>query len=164
MSVADLKVSLRDVPGIQNLSMRLASGSILLEWGNGYSAIVGAAASDAEIMSAVRNAVRLPPVALIPEKDAPMTEPVAPAAPMTGISPAMTNPASAGLNVKELMQEHTKLMGEIHAAQVQLLAASLAKQREAVSGAVGSVVKNIDQQTDDFLAIMGQFSNGAVDV
>jgi hypothetical protein len=33
---------------------------------------------------------RLPPVALIPEKDAPMTEPIAPVAPITGSSPAMT--------------------------------------------------------------------------
>ena len=72
---------------------------------------------------------------------------------------APTNPAAAGLNVKELMAEHTKLMGEIHAAQVQLLASSLARQRAAVSTAVSSVASKIDGQTDEFLSIMGQFTN-----
>lgn len=71
----------------------------------------------------------------------------------------MSSPADAGLNVKQLMEEHTRVMGEIHRAQIELLRASLARQRDTVTQAVGSVAQKIDGQTDDFLAIMGQFTN-----
>lgn len=71
----------------------------------------------------------------------------------------MSSPADAGLNVKQLMEEHTRMMGEIHRAQIELLRASLARQRDTVVQAVGSVAQKIDGQTDDFLAMMGQFTN-----
>lgn len=71
----------------------------------------------------------------------------------------MSTPADSGLNVKQMMDEHTRMMGEIHKAQIELLRASLARQRDTVAQAVGSVAQKIDGQTDDFLALMGQFSN-----
>lgn len=73
--------------------------------------------------------------------------------------PAMTSPAASGLNVKQLMEEHTRLMGDIHKAQIQLLSASLARQRDTLSTAVTTVAQKIDGQTDEFLSIMGQFAN-----
>ena len=54
MSIADLRVRLGDVPGIQNLTMGLEGGRIMLRWGDGYLAAVDAAASDAEIETAIR--------------------------------------------------------------------------------------------------------------
>lgn len=72
---------------------------------------------------------------------------------------ASAHPASAGLSVKQMLEEHTRVMGQIQAAQVELLRSSLARQRDAVSTAVGNVATKIDGQTDDFLAIMGQFTN-----
>jgi hypothetical protein len=38
MSIADLKVRLGDVPGIQNLTIGLEGGKIMLRWGDGYLA------------------------------------------------------------------------------------------------------------------------------
>lgn len=38
MSVADLKVRLADVPGIESLRLPLEARRILLRWGNGYAA------------------------------------------------------------------------------------------------------------------------------
>lgn len=71
----------------------------------------------------------------------------------------MTNPADAGLTVKAMMEEHVRLMGEIHATQAQLLRTALQRQRDTVATAVTNVAQKIEGQTEDFLAIMGQFSN-----
>lgn len=62
-------------------------------------------------------------------------------------------------SIKDLMEEHKKLMGQIHEAQLELLRSSLARQRDTVSTAVGKVAEKIDGQTADFLAMVGQFSN-----
>jgi hypothetical protein len=53
MSIADLKMRLADVPGIESLSMALEAGRIMLRWGASYSASVNAAASDADIEAAI---------------------------------------------------------------------------------------------------------------
>ena len=95
MSIADLKMRLADVPGIETLAMALEAGRIALRWGTSYSASVDAAASDADIEAAIREAIKLPPVSLIPDKPAR----IAPAPP-NGVSSMSSNPASAGASVK----------------------------------------------------------------
>ena len=67
MSIADLKSRCADVPGIETLTMRLTGGRIMLAWGAGYYTSADAAASDGEIETAIRNAIKLPPMFLIPE-------------------------------------------------------------------------------------------------
>jgi hypothetical protein len=155
MSIADLKVRLADVPGIETLSMALEAGRITLRWGPSYSASVDAAASDSDIEAAIRSAMKLPPVSPIPDKPAVIAAPV----PSNGVSSMSSNPASAGASVKTLMEDHVRMMGDIHQAQLRILESSLARQRETVAGAVGKVAEKIDGQTEDFLAIMGQFAN-----
>jgi hypothetical protein len=153
MSIHDLKMRMADA-GIEALTMGLEAGRILLRW-NGYSAAVDASASDAEIEAAVRNAIKLPPVSLIPEKP-----PAIPAAaPSNGVSTMSTNPASAGASVKQMMEEHTRMTGEIQQAQLRILEGTLARQRETVAGAVGKIAQQIEGQTDEFLSALGQFSN-----
>jgi len=154
MSIHDLKIRMADVAGIEALTMGLEAGRILLRW-NGYSAAVDASASDAEIEAAVRHAIKLPPVSLIPEKPAAIPA----AAPSNGVSTMSTNPASAGASVKQMMEDHTRMMGEIQQAQLAILNATLARQRETVAGAVGKIAQQIDGQTDEFLSALGQFSN-----
>jgi hypothetical protein len=153
MSISDLKIRLADVPGIENLTMALEAGRIVLRWA-GYSAAVDASASDYEIEVAIRNAIKLPAVSLIPDKPTPAAVP----APTIGVS-SMSNPAAAGLSVKAMMDEHTRMMGEIHAAQLEILRTTLANQRNSVSTAVGSIASKIAAQTDEFNAMMGQYSN-----
>ena len=92
MSIADLKIRLADVPGIETLSMALEAGRIMLRWGASYSASVDAAASDADIEAAIRNAIKFPAVSLIQHKPVEIAAP----APSTGVSSISSNPASAG--------------------------------------------------------------------
>ena len=155
MSIADLKVRLADVPGIETLSMALEAGRIMLRWGTIYSASVDAAASDADIEAAIRNAIKLPAASLIQEKPAAIAAPAS----SKDVSSTVNNPASAGASVKALMEDHVRMMGDIHQAQLRILESSLARQRETVAGAVGKVAEKIDGQTEDFLAIMGQYAN-----
>jgi hypothetical protein len=155
VSVSDLRHRMSDVPGIQNLSMDLQAGRIVLSWGEGYSAAVDATASDADIEAAVRAAIRLPPISAIPDvqpSPAPANAAPAPVQPMT-------TPSTAGLNVKDMMERHVKTMADIHQAQLALLQASLDRQVNAVTGAVTNVATKIDGQTDEFLSMMGQFTN-----
>jgi hypothetical protein len=154
MSIHDLKSRMSDVAGIETLTMGLEAGRIVLRW-DGYSAAVDASASDAECEAAVRNAIKLPPVSLIPDKPAA----VAASAPSTGVSKMSTNPASTGASVKQIMEQHTSMMGEIQTAQLRILESTLARQRETVAGAVGKIAQQIDGQTDEFLSALGQFSN-----
>jgi len=128
MSIHDLKIRMADVAGIEALTMGLEAGRILLRW-DGYSATVDAAASDAEIEAAVRNATKLPRVSLIPDEPTAILA----AVPSNGVSTMSTNPASAGASVKQLMEDHTRMMGEIHQAQLRILETSLARQRETVA-------------------------------
>jgi hypothetical protein len=154
MSIYDLKSRMSDVAGIETLTMGLEAGRIVLRWA-GYSAAVDASASDAECEAAVRNAIKLPPVSLIPEKPAA----VAAAVQSTGVAKMSTNPASAGASVKQMMEDHTRMMGEIQQAQLRILDATLARQRDTVAGAVGKIAQQIDGQTDEFLSALGQYSN-----
>jgi hypothetical protein len=153
MSISDLKIRLADVPGIENLTMTLEAGRIVLRWA-GYSAAVDASASDYEIEVAIRNAIKLPAVSMIPDKPAAS---VVPATQTTG--QPMTTPATAGFNVQQMMEQHVKTMQDIHVAQLALLQASLDRQVTAVTGAVTNVAIKIDGQTEEFLSMMGQFTN-----
>lgn len=149
MSVADLKSRLADVPGIETLTMAVDAGRINLRWGE-YLASVDAAATDHDIEVAVRNANRLPSVALIPDK---------PASPANGAPTMSTNPASAVSAVETLMQGHMKAMAEIQETQLRILESTLTRQRDTVAGSVGRIAERIASQTDDFEAMMSRFGN-----
>jgi hypothetical protein len=58
-----------------------------------------------------------------------------------------------------VMSDHVRMMGDIHAAQLKILEASLARQRDTVARGVGSFVEKIDGQTDDFEAMMSRYTN-----
>ena len=62
-------------------------------------------------------------------------------------------------SVKQMMEDHTRMMGEIQQAQLRILDATLARQRDTVAGAVGKIAQQIDGQTDEFLSALGQYSN-----
>jgi phosphohistidine phosphatase SixA len=100
-------------------------------------ALAASATLDAHLASAIAE------LAPAPTKEATMT----------------TTPGTSANAIKDLMEEHVKLMGAIHQAQLETLRASLARQRDTVSNAVGAVAAKIDGQTSDFLAMVGQFSN-----
>ncbi|WP_423961165.1 hypothetical protein [Bradyrhizobium sp.] len=159
------------MPGIEGLTMTMLAGRQNYNL-NGRVISVDAGASDTQVEQAIRAAMASPAVAQMPAgtpipaapsiapapaANAQATAPAAPAPVPTASAP--THPVSAAVSVQQMMQEHTRMMGEIQAAQVELLRATLARQRAAVSSAVGSVAQKIEGQTDDFLSVMGQFTN-----
>lgn len=112
-----------------------------------------AAPAAAPVASATPAAARLDRHLTVAISELSAPQPAAPG------KPVMTSPSVAGLNVKQMMEEHTHMMGEIHKAQLALLQSSLARQRDTLSTAVTTVAQKIDGQTDEFLSIMGQFAN-----
>lgn len=159
MSIADLKSRLADVPGIENLNMSLEAGRIFLRWGSGYTAAVDAAASDHDIEVAVRDAIKLPPLSAIPEKQAGVTVPSAsPAQPSQG-APMSSTPSDAMNRLDAVLSDHVRQMEELQKVQLQILTASLTRQRETVAQGIGNVAARVDGQTDDFEAVMRRYSN-----
>lgn len=141
MSVNDLKSRMSDIPGIDGLTMQLANGQQVFTIGD-VMASTGAFASDDEIETAIRNAVRLPSVPLIAEetKDAPMS--------------SVTGARSASTSLKQMMEEAKKSVAD-GMAEVQ---AGIEKHAKA-----GAALKNLgttlNSDGDDLLASVGQFTN-----
>lgn len=141
MSLFDLKSRMSDVPGIEQLTMQLANGRQVFTLGE-HIASTGAFASDEEIETAIRTALRLPSVALIPDKpkDAPMS--------------SITGARSASQSLKQLMEEAKQSVAD-GMAQVQ---AGIEKHAKA-----GAALKNLgttlNSDGDDLLATVGQFTN-----
>lgn len=154
MSVADLKLRLADVPGIETLAMGLEAGWIKLRWG-AHSAAVDAAASDAEIEAAIRNAIKLPPVDLIPDRPSPAPAPVQPSG---GSSMSVTGASAAGQSLREMMEEHRKTLADLTGAHMDKMREGFAKQLQGVQ-ALGKLAEKVHQEGDDFLSLIGQYTN-----
>jgi type IV secretory pathway VirB10-like protein len=169
MSIADLKTRLHDAPGIETLTMQIIAGR------QNYSVAgrlvsLDVAASDQALEEAIRAAIASPAVARMPA-GTPIPPAIAPApaanvqaaptAPATAPKPATSSghPGSAASAVQDMMQEHVRLMRVIDAASLESLRISLERQRRAMSAAPSKIAEKIDGQTDDFLSIMGQFTN-----
>jgi hypothetical protein len=155
VSIADLRVRVADVPGTQNLSMSLEGGKIMLRWAVAHAAAVDAAASDAECEAAIRNAAKLPPVLLIPDKPAPSPG----AVPTAPEGKPVSTPADTMADLDGIMRDHVRQMSEIHETQKRILISTLARQRESVATGIGSIASRIDQQTDDFNSLMARWGN-----
>jgi hypothetical protein len=159
VSIADLKVRLGDVPGIQNLTMGLEGGKIMLRWGDGYLAAVDAAASDAQIETAVRAMSTRPPLGLIPAKPAAIINNTPAAAPIAQEGKAVSNPVDAMNAFERAMVNHARLMEEATSAHVQLFEQKLSRQRDSMDRGFTALGDQIDGQTDAFEAMMARYTN-----
>ncbi|WP_426418219.1 hypothetical protein [Bradyrhizobium genosp. A] len=145
---------LADIPGIETLAMGLEAGWIKLRWG-AHSTVVDAAAADAEIETAIRNAIKLPPVDLIPDRPAPA--PV-PAQPSGGSSMSVTGASAAGQSLREMMEEHRKTLADLTGAHMDKMREGFAKQLQGVQ-ALGKLADKVHAEGDEFLSLIGQYSN-----
>lgn len=155
MSIADLKTRLADVPGISDLVMNFEGGRILLRWGAGsssYSATVSNGASDAEVEAAIRAAIKLPPVALIPDK------PAAAGVQPQGGAMSVTGAGAAGQSLRELMEGHRRTLEDLTAAHMDKMREGFAKQLQGVQ-ALGRLADKVHAEGDEFLALIGQYTN-----
>lgn len=151
MSVHDIRSRCADVPGIQNLSQAIEAGRISFRWGDGFAAAVDVTASDAECEASIRNAAKLPPVTLIPDKPAPTT---------LAIGQPMTNPADAMKAFDAAMTKHASMMEDLAAQQVAAFEAKLSRQRNSVTNGFAAMGTRIDEQTSAFESMMARFTNG----
>lgn len=158
MSVADLKLRMADVPGIETLSMGIEVGRIVLRWyalGSPYSAALDVTSSDGEIEAAVRNAMKLPPVDLIPDRPAPAPVPAQP----SGVSTmSVTGAAAAGQSLREMMEEHRKTLADLTGAHMDKMREGFAKQLQGVQ-ALGKLADKVHAEGDEFLSLIGQYTN-----
>ncbi len=153
MSIADLKARMADVPGIETLTMGFEAGRIVLRWG-AYAASVDAAASDQDIETAVRDAIKLPPVTMIPDKPA-----LGAAAVQTTVKPmSVTGASAAGQSLRELMEDNRRQLADLTAAHMDTMRAGFAKQLQGVQ-ALGRLADKVHSEGDDFLALIGQYTN-----
>jgi hypothetical protein len=140
MSINDLKARMSDIPGIDGLIMQLANGRQVFTIGEHVTSTT-AFASDDEIEKAIRNALRLPSVALIPDKpkEAPMS---------------ITGAAHVGSSLKDMIEQRKRAMADGHAK----LQTAFAKMDQATA-ALNSVGDKVAAEADDLLASVGQFTN-----
>lgn len=141
MSIADLKSRMLDVPGIEGLKMRLDAGRQVFEVG-GVVTAVGAFASDHEIETAIRKALRLPSVAVIPDRKA---------EPMT-----VTGAGFLGGSIKAKIQAAKDRIAAGHSE----IDAALSKLDSAAEQSA-KLARSISDEADSLLADIGQFTNGA---
>ena len=142
MSVADLKARLADVPGIETLTVSMVGGRQMDRFA-GLIASVGPLATDQEIDDAIRNAARLPSVALIPEKQ-------------EVESMSVTGAKYAGLSLKARM---AAVKDKIAAGQAKVEASFDALDR--AGDALNALGDSVGAEAADLLATVGQFTNGA---
>jgi hypothetical protein len=155
MSINDLKTRLRDIPGTQNLTMVLEAGRIVLRWAESMVASADASSSDAELEAAVRNAAKLPPVAMIPDKPIPAAAPIAhEGKPMADI----TGGASLGASIRDMIEDHKRQMADLIEGHKATMVQGFEKQIRAAR-AVGSLAAAVDRAGDDLLALVGQYTN-----
>jgi hypothetical protein len=157
LSIADLKLRLADVQGIETLSMNIEGGKIMLRWGVGYLAAVDATASDAEIETAIRAMAKLPPLNLIPDRPAAAPAP-APVQTSGSSSMSVTGAAAAGQSLREMMEEHRKTLADLTGAHMDKMREGFAKQLQGVN-ALGKLADKVHAEGDEFLSLIGQYTN-----
>lgn len=151
MSIEHLKSRLRDVPGIQNLTMQSLVGRNIYGW-SGLIAAVDPNASDAEIETAIRNAAAmtestpLPAVNLTERK--PMTTTPAPGSFAASIR-AMMDEARAGV-----AQARTDGLAKVSGAIGQMNDAKV-----AIAKVSSSMAQTIENEAAEVLSELGQISN-----
>jgi hypothetical protein len=154
MSVADLKIRLADVPGIETLTLQLIGGRQVFGFA-GMIAAVDPLANDQEIENTIRAAAARKAAYLAKSTPLPdaglMPAPTREAKPM-----GVTGASHVGANLKTRMDD---LKGKIAAGQSKI-DAGLSKMEQAAE-ATNQFGEQLGSEADDLLATLGQFTNGA---
>lgn len=163
MSVNDLRARMRDVPGIEGLTMRAEGGKQLFTV-NGVSAAVGPFASTEEIEAAIRNATGWPSIEMSATvlagggMDAPVTMTasqlptvnITEPKPMTAPSPTGFQPGEISSLFKSLRARKEAMIADIQANGAEVVA--VLEAGEAMS-------KGLKADADAMKAEFGQLTN-----
>lgn len=159
MSVADLKIRLADVPGIETLTSKLFLGRMVFEF-NGLIAGTDPLATDQEIEDAIRKTADLAKFGRAPDEKTPL--------PPVGLMPAQTkqgNQMSSGtgashasLKLKDLMNAHKERIAAMLDDGMAKVQAGFDKQLQGAT-ALGKLGDKVNAEGDDILSTVGQFTN-----
>lgn len=70
-----------------------------------------------------------------------------------------TSPAAHALTIKQVLEDHGKKLDQVLQAQLALLTTELDGQLGTVVTGTEAVISRVRGHTDDFKAILGQFTN-----
>lgn len=114
------------------------------------------AAGEANPISGTSPATASPSAALIPVVNvAPPDATVQPKATQVTTS----SPASHALTIKDVLTQHSEKLNQILEAQIAQLQLTLGDQVDTVVNGTNAVIARSKQHTDEFRAILGQFTN-----
>jgi hypothetical protein len=100
-----------------------------------------------------------PSVSLLPSVSPTMTTPAPVAAPTVAPTATPTAPAAHALTIKDALADHAQKLDQILQAQFVILRSALDDQINTVQGGTDAVISGVKSHTDEFKAILGQFSN-----
>jgi hypothetical protein len=154
MSVHEMKQALRDVPGVESLTMGYAPGGNLLVTIAGRTVEVSPTASNAEIALAFREPamstpnVTVTPLPTVTYRSEPMSTPAAPGSFAASLR-AMMDEARAGVTQARAdgLAKVGDAVGKLNEAKV------------AVTHVTGAMAATIESEAADVLAELGQISN-----
>lgn len=172
MSIADLKIRMRDVPGISGLTMQMLGGR--QNFGiNGHLVAVDAGASEVEAEKAIRAALASPAVAQMPAGTPIQASPSAALIPaVTTLAPApaqpkavsMTTPQSGGFatQIKAMIEDARAGIAKAQAdglAKVKDAVSKLDEAKTATANVATNMAATIESEASSVLAELGQISN-----
>lgn len=167
MGIAHVKEHLRDLPGAESMSMDMQAGQCVYSI-NGFTVTLPASTSDADAAAAIRatltdsaaRAAAPQPASIPPMPDAPSAALIPSVSPAPAAAPAgVASPASHALTIKDALAQHSAKLDAILQASLATLQAALDDQVNTVTGGVDAVTTKVKSHTDDFKAILGQFTN-----
>lgn len=154
MSVHELKQALKDVPGVEGLTMGYAPNGDELVTIAGRTVTVSPSTSNADIAAAFLS-------------PAPTSTPIPPMAPInqTQGKPMTTTPAPAGsfaAGIRAMMDEARAGVAKARADGLATVGAAVGKLNEAkdaTAHVAGSMAASIESEAADVMAELGQISN-----
>jgi hypothetical protein len=177
MGVAHLKERMRDVPGIASLTMTMNGGQQIYMLDNRVISL-DASAADVAVEAAIRAAVASPAIiamaagapvtphttaaaaaALHPSISANLLPPTQGPPPVTDTPSPATTPGAHAITIRDALADHARKLDQILQASLASLAATLDDQLSTVKGGTDKVISQVQTHTDEFKAILGQFSN-----
>lgn len=166
MSIEALKTRLRDVPGINTLTMTSLLGRQNFGF-NGLIASVDANATVQEIEDAIRNAAAVAERPLEPIATA-LNDMLASPTPLPTVNLTETKPmtppapGSFAASIRAMMDEAKSGLAQARTdglAKVGTAVAKLGEAKAAVTQVSGSLAKTMEDEANSVMSELGQFSN-----
>lgn len=174
MSIADLKLRMRDIPGIETLTQSIQNGQQVFTL-NDRTHTFGTGDSEATVEQGIRAAIAAPalvqmaagrPVtpdvaanaaaALHPALQA--TMPTPPPATVQSTAHTVTNAGGFASEVRDMIEGHKADMNALLQAHKDHMRAGFDKQIRAAR-AFGKMAEDVHSAGDEMLAMMGQYTN-----